>query len=107
MMSTPKRRPFNERRAASIDRTVAPGPAKTARVDLGLALLSTVALPGVCYSRVEIAAWCGCTDAAIYNIEQVALKKIRNALLFRDPELRAAFAEHFFNRRQPARRITR
>ncbi len=65
------------------------GAARSRRVDLGLALLSAVALPGVRYTQEEIAAWCGCTHGAIYVIERRALRKLRNRLLFqKDPLLR-------------------
>ncbi len=63
------------------------GAEKRARMDLGLALLSRVALPGVRYTIEEIAAWAGCTDGAIYLIEQTALKKLRK-LAWRDAGLR-------------------
>lgn len=65
------------------------GRAKVERIDLGLALLSVIALPGIQYTQDEIAAWCGCTNSAIYQIEQKALKKLRNRLRFcSDPRLR-------------------
>lgn len=60
------------------------GKDKTSRIDLGLALLSRVALPGICYTTQEIAVWCGCTNSAVFQIEQSALRKVRNHLLFRD-----------------------
>lgn len=61
---------------------------KSERIDLGLALFQRVALPGVQYTRDEIAAWAGCTDAAILLIERTALKKLRCRLQFeRDPLL--------------------
>ena len=75
------------------------GAEKTARIDLGLALLSAVAEPGVSYTYDEIAAWCGCTNSAIYLIEQRALKKIRNALTFRDRASGRDLAAEFFDRR--------
>jgi hypothetical protein len=72
------------------------GPEKSARVDLGIACLHAVALPGVRYTQEEIAAWAGCTHTAIMLIEQRALRKLRARLLFaRDPILVEA-AQHFF-----------
>lgn len=65
------------------------GPAKRNRIDLGLALLSCAAKPGVRYSHEEIAAWAGCTDSLIIATEQRAMRKLRNRLLFlKDPVLR-------------------
>lgn len=64
----------------------ASGAQKTARVDLGLALLSRIALPGVSYTHDEIAAFCGCTNGAILTIERKALRKLRTRLFFlKDP----------------------
>jgi hypothetical protein len=80
----------------------AKGEDKTRRIDLGLALLHRRAIPGVSYGPDEIAWWCGCTDQAIRNIEQRALKKIRNFLQFQRPEIRAGLATHFFDHRTPA-----
>lgn len=83
------------------DRTVGRhGADKTARIDLGLALLQRVALPGICYTRQEIAAWAGCTDAAILLIERKAMRKVREAL-GRGDDLRAIrreFADHLDSR---------
>ena len=56
------------------------GREKSNRVDLGLALLSRRALPGVSYTQDEIAAWAGCRRSTIYFIERNALKKIRKKL---------------------------
>lgn len=58
------------------------GPAKQARTDLGLALLSLLVKPGVRLTRYDIAAWCGCTDAAIYRLEIEIMRKLRNRLQF-------------------------
>lgn len=80
------------------------GLAKKARIDLGLALLHSVALPGVSYTLQEIAAWCDCHHNAIQNIERTALKKVCNALQFRHPALRADLAAEFFERRAPAQK---
>ena len=76
---------------------------RIARTDLGLALLSLVAQPGVPLTQQDIAAWCGCTRSNIYNIEQSALKKLRNALFFRDRETCEALRDHLTHDRQPAR----
>lgn len=80
------------------------GPEKHARIDLGLALLSVYAVPGVEYTRDEIATWCGCSDSFIYLIEQRALKKIRNFLLFseRGKQLLREFRTEYSERRSPA-----
>lgn len=62
----------------SVDHSApASGSAKSERIDLGLALLSYHAEPGVCYSHQEIAVWAGCTNTAIRSIEERALKKLR------------------------------
>ncbi|HEY3861648.1 MAG TPA: hypothetical protein VGO59_07160 [Verrucomicrobiae bacterium] len=50
--------------------------AKTRRVDLGLALLSTKAPRGVRFTSPEIAAWCDCTPAMIAAIEAQALRRL-------------------------------
>ena len=55
---------------------------KSARIDLGLALLEMVAKPGVGLTRDDIAFWCGCTNAGIYMLEKRAMKKVRNKLMF-------------------------
>jgi hypothetical protein len=64
------------------DESVLAGKSRTDRVDLGLALLQCVLLPGESLTRYDIACWCGVTDAAIYRMERQALKKIRNRLMF-------------------------
>lgn len=51
--------------------------AKTARIDLGLALLAAAAPPRAILSPVDIAAWCGCTPAMISSIEARALRRLR------------------------------
>ncbi len=66
---------------------------RQSRIDLGLALLSLVCKPGVPLTQYDIAAWCGCSVANIYLIEQRALRKLRNRLRFvKDPILRDMFA---------------
>jgi hypothetical protein len=81
------------------------GAAKKARTDLGLALLHRVALPGICYTREEIAAWAGTTDGAIYEIEKRALRKLANHLTFRDHSARELLAS-LVERREPAQHRT-
>jgi hypothetical protein len=61
--------------------TPACGPEKTKRVDLGLELLARRCEFGQVLTYQEIAAWAGCTDAAIYQIEKRALRKLRHARL--------------------------
>jgi transposase len=51
--------------------------AKTARIDLGLAVLSAVVPPRAMLSPADIAAWCGCTPAMISSIEARALRRMR------------------------------
>ena len=55
---------------------------KTARIDVGLALLSIAREPGASFTRYDIAAWAGCTNAMIYLIEKRALKKLANSVQF-------------------------
>lgn len=74
----------------------------TARIDLGLALLSLVALPGVSLTGEDIAAWCDCTHQAIHRIELRALWKIRTALMYRNPALWEELRTAFFDRQSPA-----
>ncbi len=65
------------------DRSVAVcGSAKTARINLGLELLMIAALPGRALTQEDIAAWCGCTKDAVYQLEREALKKLRARLIF-------------------------
>ncbi len=81
--------------------------ARTARIDLGLALLSLAALPGTPLDQADIAAWCGCSRSNIWEIEQRALRKLRNRLRFmNDPRLVDAMSG-LFERREPARKTTR
>jgi hypothetical protein len=51
--------------------------AKTERIDLGLALLSSLAPPRAALTPIDIAAWCGCTPAMISSIEARALRRMR------------------------------
>lgn len=90
-------------RRDSQDLTVSHGRPRIDRTSLGIALLHRIALPEICYTQEEIAAWAGCTDSAIAMIEFRALKKLRRALRVRkDPTLRELM-EALFNRRQPAK----
>jgi hypothetical protein len=50
---------------------------KTDRIDLGLALLASVAPPRTALSPADIAAWCDCTPAMITAIEARALRRMR------------------------------
>ena len=88
-----------QRRRETIDEAVQrTGPEKSARIDLGVAILHALALPGVCYTQDEIAAFAGCAPGNIYLIEQRALKKLRNRLRFmKDPILREA-CDHLFTK---------
>lgn len=76
--------------ADTVDRTLRhSGGEKTTRIDLGLAILDAVRVPGHRYTQEEIAAFCGCTRSMIFAIEQRALRKLRNRLRFlRDDRLR-------------------
>lgn len=70
------------------------GPGKQARVDLGLALLSCHAVPGIEYTLEEIAAWAGCTHQRIRQIEQRAMKNLRRALAIHgDSDVRESVRE--------------
>ena len=80
------------------------GKKKSARVDLGLALLARVAMPGVRYSYDEIAAFCGCTDAAIYQIERRAIAKLREQLNVHADRRLVEMIEGLFDSREVARR---
>lgn len=69
------------------------GPEKSLRIDLGLELLYIRRLRGVELTQDDIAAWCGCTDGSIFLIEQRALKKLRNRLLFTSDPLLQEFRD--------------
>ena len=66
------------------------GKAKSVRIDLGLELLALRSRPGVAWSSYEIAAWAGCTNAAIQAIQARALRKLRRRLGEMKGELMAA-----------------
>ena len=50
-------------------------------IDLGLSLLSCLLKPGEALTSHDIAAWCGCSHAAIKVIEKRALRKVRRRLV--------------------------
>ncbi len=50
-------------------------------IDLGLSLLACLRKPGETLTAHDIAAWCGCSRAAIQTIEQRALRKVRQRLV--------------------------
>ena len=50
-------------------------------IDLGLALLAHLRKPGETLTAHDIAAWCGCSRAAIQAIEGRALRKVRLRLV--------------------------
>ena len=61
----------------------ATGRTKGERIDLGLALLSVANPPGperAVVTARDIAAWCGCSHAAIQSIERRALAKLHRRL---------------------------
>ena len=58
------------------------GREKSARIDLGLELLALARKPGTTFTRYDIAAWCGCTDAYIYRIEERMKVRLANRLKF-------------------------
>ena len=49
-------------------------------VDLGLHLLTAVAAPGQSYDCDEIAVWCNCSPATIWQMQRSALRHIREGL---------------------------
>lgn len=66
------------------------GRAKSARVDLGLAVMSAMAERGAMFTREEIGAFADCSGEAIRLIERRALRKLRRR--FQDaPELQEYF----------------
>ena len=70
-------------------------------IDLGLALLSALAIPGVPLTQGDIAAWCGCSRSMIYNIEKKALRNLRGRLSDDDLEALGNFLQR--DRRTAAR----
>ncbi len=55
-------------------------PRSSNRIELGLAVMGAVALPGQRYSCDEIAAFCECDEETIRNIEKKALAKMGKLL---------------------------
>jgi hypothetical protein len=96
---------WRARRAATCDpECLGQGKARTQRMDLGLAVLSCLAVPGQCYSIDEIAAFAGVPFDVIYMYERKALKKLRTRLhVMKDARLRDCMVE-YFERRSPAQR---
>lgn len=69
---------------------------KADRIDLGLALLSVLRIPGVPLGLGDIAAWCD-SKARIWQIEKAALRKVRARLVaenFAEP----GFGDRVFSR---------
>src|SRR5262249_26764788 len=66
--------------------------ARNANIDLGLAILASTSEPP--HSARTIAAYCGCSRQRIQQIEQKALRKLRETL-FRDRILKEAFENEF------------
>ena len=79
------------------------GTDKTARIDLGLALLQRRCKPGEPLTHDDIAAWAGCSPALIHHIQRTALRKIR-AIHDSDLILAELLQEQRLNARRPARR---
>lgn len=74
-------------------------------MDLGLAILSCLAIPGVPLTQQDIAAFAGCTRQRIEQIENGALRKLRIRLKFLAAdkgELYSQLMDEMFNRRSPA-----
>ena len=57
------------------------GRAGSSYIDLGLSLLACLRKPGETLTSHDIAAWCGCSRAAIQAIEERALRKVRRRLV--------------------------
>ena len=57
------------------------GRAGNSYIDLGLSLLACLRKPGQSLTSHDIAAWCGCSRAAIQAIEERALRKVRRRLV--------------------------
>ena len=55
---------------------------KTSQIDLGLVISGMSLKPGERRTVREIAAFCGCSASNIFWIEQAALKKLRNKILY-------------------------
>ena len=69
-------------------------------IDLGLSLLACLRKPGETLTAHDIAAWCGCSRAAIQAIEERALHKVRRRLVeTADSELAQELREVLARRR--------
>ena len=69
-----------------------------ANIDLGLAVSALNLEPGERRTTRDLAAFCNCTQQAIFHIEQRALRKLRVRFRFhKDPVLREA-VEHLITR---------
>lgn len=67
------------------------GVAKSQRIDLGIELLLRRCQRGHPKTCLEIAAWCGCSRSAIWQIESRAFRKVRKLLYqYRDKFLAEA-----------------
>jgi hypothetical protein len=95
-MSAMKPHPHSIARA-TVDRAVSRcGRDKSERIDLGLSLLHAVRVPGISYTRDEIAAWAGSTDSLIFQIEARAKQKLFRRMAFSaDPFLREVALQYF------------
>jgi hypothetical protein len=58
--------------------------AKTADIDLGLAVSAATLEPGETRSHEDLAAFCGCSKTNIQHIERRALRKLRNKPALRE-----------------------
>ena len=59
------------------------------RINLGLAVSALSLRPGQRRTQNQLAAYCGCSKAAIYLIEKSAIHKLKKRLAYnRDPLLR-------------------
>ncbi len=74
----------------------------SSHIDLGLSLLACLRRPGENLTAHDIAAWCGCSRAAIQAIENRALRKLRVRLIeaAADQELVEELKETLTRRRQ-------
>jgi hypothetical protein len=70
--------------------------ARGERTDLGLAILSCLVRPGEPLACEDIAAFCGCSWQYIWQIEQRALRKMRDRLQHRYGVTRDELSEHGF-----------
>lgn len=93
--------PLPRKTRGSVTRSVTKSSKKSARINLGLALLRVANEHGSPLDCQDIASWCGCSWQNIHQIEQRALRRLRNRLIFLgDLRLREA-AEHLMGRALP------